>query len=119
MLNYTTNDGQVTWFPQSNFDESLSIDHRYFNAQGIEPRYAFGHGLSYTTFGYTRLLVQKLDQAVAGLPDPKIPHVQGGHPQLWDTEIIVTVDITNTGSVPGFEVAQLYLRIPVENTPVR
>lgn len=52
-----------------------------------KPLYAFGHGLSYTTFGYDNLTVSQ----------------QGG-------EVDVTVDVSNTGHFFGTEIAQLYLR---------
>ncbi|OKP70307.1 glycoside hydrolase [Paenibacillus sp. P3E] len=54
------------------------------------PLYAFGHGLSYTMFGYDDLRVD----VVRGLPDP---------------EIRVSVDVTNTGGRGGDEVVQLYV----------
>ncbi|GME37074.1 Glycoside hydrolase family 3 [Neofusicoccum parvum] len=38
--------------PQDTFSEGLYIDYRYLNKQNITPRYAFGHGLSYTTFSF-------------------------------------------------------------------
>lgn len=43
--------------PQQDFDWGLEIDYRHFDARGIEPRYAFGFGRSYTTFslGPTRI----------------------------------------------------------------
>jgi beta-glucosidase len=41
--------GQV----QDTFSEGLYIDYRYLNKHSITPRYAFGHGLSYTTFSRT------------------------------------------------------------------
>lgn len=43
--------GQV----QDTFSEGLYIDYRYLNKVGIKPRYAFGHGLSYTNFTYSAL----------------------------------------------------------------
>ena len=62
--------------------------YRYFTG---EPRYAFGYGLSYTTFTYDNL--QLSAQSVAAT----------------DT-ITVMVDVENTGSRDGDEVVQLYVR---------
>lgn len=36
--------------PQDTHTEGLYIDYRHFNKRSIKPRYAFGHGLSYTSF---------------------------------------------------------------------
>lgn len=55
------------------------------------PRYAFGHGLSYTTFGYSNLALNKSSMNGAD-------------------SIVVTFTLTNTGNRAGEEVAQLYLR---------
>jgi beta-glucosidase len=53
--------------------------------------YPFGHGLSYTTFGYANLAVSPME---------------GGTDALWE----VSCDVTNTGKVLGSEVVQLYVR---------
>ena len=55
------------------------------------PLYPFGHGLSYTTFGYRNLRVSALRVSPA------------------DT-VVVSVDVTNTGDRAGDEVVQLYIR---------
>ncbi|KAF1833818.1 beta-glucosidase-like protein [Decorospora gaudefroyi] len=39
--------------PQDTFTEGLYIDYKHFNKANITPRYAFGHGLSYTTFSFS------------------------------------------------------------------
>lgn len=67
-----------------------------------KPVFPFGFGLSYTTFQYDHLAVQ-------------IP-ASGSN-----SDIIVTVNVTNTGSSEGDEVAQLYLRQDVSSveTPAK
>ncbi|HEY4195306.1 MAG TPA: beta-glucosidase BglX, partial [Mucilaginibacter sp.] len=57
------------------------------------PRYAFGYGLSYTTFEYKNMEIGKFDASVKG-----------------STTIPVTLEVQNTGKYAGEEVAQLYLR---------
>jgi len=63
------------------------------------PKFAFGHGLSYTTFGYSNLKFSKKT--------------------MTNKEVItVSFDLKNTGKYAGEEVAQLYLRQMVAQ-PVR
>jgi len=68
----------------------------------VTPRYPFGYGLSYTTFGYSTL---KLSAARARVSDT----------------ITATVTVTNSGSREGTEVVQLYVRDEVASVsrPVR
>ncbi|PHH64927.1 hypothetical protein CDD81_3784 [Ophiocordyceps australis] len=92
--------------PQCDFSEGLYLDYRAFDARNVTPRYEFGFGLGYTTFGYSSLAVS----TTASLRPST-----SNSTNLW--EIVATVDarIANTGSVAGAEVAQLYLGIP--NSP--
>ena len=55
------------------------------------PVYAFGHGLSYTTFNYSDLNISN-------------------HKMKMNQEIIVTLKVTNSGKFAGEEIVQLYLR---------
>ena len=66
------------------------------------PLYAFGHGLGYTTFEY-------------GAPQLSAPRL------AWDGELRVTTTVTNTGTVAGEEVVQLYVHDHVASRvrPVR
>jgi beta-glucosidase len=69
---------------------------------GYRPLFPFGHGLSYTTFEYSNL---QLDRPALRIGEA----------------LTVSVDLTNTGSVAADEVAQLYVRDLVGNVtrPVR
>jgi len=67
--------------------------YRYLDAEGEDPRFPFGFGLSYTTFSFANLA---LDQAVV----PK------------DGRVHVSVEVTNTGAVAGDEVVQVYVSYP-------
>jgi len=64
--------------------------YRHLDKQGLEPRFHFGHGLSYTTYEYSNL---RLNQK-------QIP--QNG-------VIQARVDVTNSGKFAGEEVVQLYV----------
>ena len=76
--------------------ESLEVGYRGFDARALAPRFAFGHGLSYTQFDYSDLDIQA---GASGLT--------------------VTWAVTNTGARAGIETAQLYLGLPVAGTPPR
>jgi beta-glucosidase len=67
------------------FDEGPEVGYRWYAQKSIRPLYAFGHGLSYTTFSYSDL------------------KIGGG-----DT-ITATFTVTNTGQRDGADVPQLYL----------
>ncbi|KAF2839795.1 glycoside hydrolase family 3 protein [Patellaria atrata CBS 101060] len=59
--------------PQQNFTEGLYIDYRYFDKHNITPRYEFGHGLSYTQFHLSSLMVQQ-KKGNSMLPEPRPTH---------------------------------------------
>lgn len=69
------------------YKEGLLVGYRYFDTKKVEPQFAFGHGLSYTTFSYENLAVAKAEKGVA-----------------------VKLTLKNTGSVAGGEVVQLYVK---------
>lgn len=80
------------------YSEGLLVGYRGYDQKGIEPRYPFGHGLSYTNFTYGSLSVT---------PETS----DGKHP------IRVTFALTNIGSHTGTEVAQVYLQLPNAAAP--
>lgn len=55
--------------PQDDFSEGVFIDYRYFDRTNATPIYEFGFGLSYTTFDYANLQIQK----ATGVPDYNAP----------------------------------------------
>ncbi|KOP65582.1 glycosyl hydrolase family 3 [Bacillus sp. FJAT-18019] len=73
------------------YREGLFVGYRYYDKKQLELLFPFGHGLSYTTFEYSNLTVDKKE--------------------LKDSDNLrVSVDIQNTGSLPGKEIVQLYVR---------
>ena len=68
------------------YGEGILVGYRWYDAKKLEVAFPFGHGLSYTTFGY--------GDATASL--------------TASGDVVVTVPVTNTGSVAGREVVQVY-----------
>ncbi|KAI3572444.1 glycoside hydrolase superfamily [Fusarium oxysporum f. sp. albedinis] len=111
LLSPDTPEGSYLKFPQSNFTEGVYIDYRHFDKLNIEPRYEFGFGLSYTTYNYSNLRVEKVSGANTA-PYPTGPVTEGGQADIWDILVKVTADVTNAGQMDGAEAAQLYVSIP-------
>jgi len=74
------------------YSEGVNVGYRWFDKENIEPLFAFGHGLSYTTFDYSGLKVAK----------------------TADNGLDVTVQIKNAGSMASDEVPQVYIGAPSE-----
>lgn len=90
-LNYTSDDNRVI------YGEDVYVGYRFYEKTGSKPLFAFGHGLSYTTF------------SLEGL---KVVYSEEGD------EVVVSLDAKNTGSVAGAEVVQVYVS-PVAPSIVR
>jgi beta-glucosidase len=69
------------------YNEGILVGYRYFDTKRVSPLFAFGHGLSYTTFSIENLSVSKTDSGA-----------------------VVKCKVQNTGSVPGAEVVQVYVK---------
>jgi beta-glucosidase len=54
--------------PQDTFTEGLYIDYRHFHQANATPRYAFGHGLSYTKFSFSNATITSVTQLTASPP---------------------------------------------------
>lgn len=96
---------------QSDFEERLLIDYRWFDYFNESVQYEFGFGLSYTTFGLSDISVRQVGNHISATP-PNATIVPGGNPRLWDVLYSVTATVSNTGSVAGAAVPQLYLGLP-------
>lgn len=70
------------------YRESIFIGYRYYDTANVHVRFPFGYGLSYTTFAYSGLQVNKTG---------------------------VTFTLTNSGAVAGMEVAQMYVGCNSDN----
>ena len=74
------------------YTEKLSIGYRWYDANAVTPAFAFGHGLSYTTFAVTS----------KGITPPT-----GSN-----GKVVVTASVKNTGAKAGSEVVQVYVSLP-------
>lgn len=77
---------RLSMTPPVDFDEGIYVGYRFFDKEGIRPLFPFGWGLSYTSFRFSRLRL--------------------GHRGAGEN---VTFSVTNTGSVTGDEVPQVYI----------
>jgi beta-glucosidase len=78
--------------PHVQYGDALMVGYRYWTTNGKHPLYPFGFGLSYTTFSFSKLQVPA--SAASG------------------STVAVSFDVTNTGSLAGADVAQLYVSDP-------
>lgn len=68
------------------YKEDIFVGYRYFDTYNVAPQFAFGHGLSYTSFDYGKLTVKPGKQSAT-----------------------VSLTVRNSGKVAGAEVVQLYV----------
>ena len=84
-----------SYYPQNNekhvkYSEGIFVGYRHFDRSDVKPLFPFGYGLSYTTFGYSKLSVTPRN---GNLDEP----------------VTVSFDVKNIGRLPGAEIAQLYV----------
>lgn len=83
-LNFCLQDNKVQ------YTEGVFVGYRYYDSRKMEVLFPFGHGLSYTRFEYSNLIIDQV--------------------KVKDTDIFtVSVEVQNTGSMYGKEVVQLYI----------
>jgi beta-glucosidase len=71
------------------YEEGVFVGYRHYDRNGTAPLFAFGHGLSYTSFTYGGLTMERSD-----------------------TGVTVSCTVTNSGTVAGGEVVQVYVGDP-------
>ena len=76
-------------FDYSEYTDGIWVGYRYFQTAGVDVSYPFGHGLSYTSFEYSKPVVKATADGFTA-----------------------TVTVTNTGKSAGKEVVQLYVTAP-------
>lgn len=81
---YPGKDGHVE------YGEGLMVGYRHYDTRGVEPRFAFGHGLSYSRFEYGEIRVQQ-GEVAAGDP------------------VVFEIEVRNTGPRRSSDVAQVYV----------
>lgn len=75
---------------QINYDiEGAAVGYKWFDKKGLKPLFAFGHGLTYSSFGYSDLKTSTADGALS-----------------------VSFTVTNTGKVATSDVPQVYVSAP-------
>lgn len=72
------------------YSEGILVGYRWFDTKNIKPLFCFGHGLSYSSFSYSRM---KAGKKVYGI----------------DEVINLSLKIKNTGSMAGAETVQVYV----------
>lgn len=90
--------GNVRNLDYTNYEEDIYVGYRYYDSFGKAVSYPFGYGLSYTTFDFSWAEIEEIS----------------------DNVFEISVEVRNTGSVPGKEVVQVYATAPdalVANKP--
>ena len=82
---------------KTEYREGVFVGYRYYDKKNVDVLFPFGYGLSYTTFEYSNLTLDKSE--------------------MNDTDTLtVSVNVRNTGKVKGKEVVQLYVGMPESHT---
>ncbi len=70
------------------YSEGIFVGYRHFDKSAVKPLFAFGYGLSYTSFAYKNLTIS---------------------PPSADQQVSVAFDVTNSGTRAGADVAEVFI----------
>ncbi len=93
LTDYPSHDSFYASSAYTTYNEDIYVGYRYFETFGVEVDYPFGYGLSYTTFAFSDVAMTESE-----------------------TDITVSVKVTNTGDTAGKEVVQVYFGAPQKGT---
>lgn len=116
------------------YRESIFVGYRYYEAAKKQVLYPFGYGLSYTSFSYSNLKINKIDKAkesnnkevqneekvvikndiqikemAFNKKEEQLEHVTNKHNFQYGEEYSITFDITNTGTITAKEIALIFV----------
>lgn len=90
--------------PQDTYSDGIYVDYRHFQAQNVTPRYAFGHGLTYTTFNLSGV------SRTAGAARSLVPPVRPAPPAPAVAALNATIPAAAEAYIPrGFNKIWRYL----------
>ncbi|OAQ75609.1 glycosyl hydrolase [Purpureocillium lilacinum] len=99
-LNFRTEAGRTL------YGEDVYVGYRYYEFADRAVNFPFGHGLSYTTFSFSDLEVSS--SSSTAIRATRATTASGA--PVPERRIAATLTVSNTGALPGAEVAQLYVR---------
>ena len=91
--------GRMMGDPQQEYLDGIWVGYRGFDKYGVEPRYPFGHGLSYTTWKEEIVSGKDFRLQTSDVLSPK-------------SEVLISVRVTNTGKMAGRRAVLLWVRKP-------
>lgn len=97
----TSKNGQFGKEGRIELQEGIFVGYRYYEKEDVKPAFAFGYGLSYSSFEISDLTVKVVEKDAE--------KVGGIEQALSDKAVTVTVKVTNTGDMAGAEVVQCYV----------
>jgi beta-glucosidase len=92
------------WNMEIRYNEDIYVGYRHFDRWNIDPLFPFGYGLSYTSFSISNVRLNNNTLSIE-----------------QDGELLLSVDVTNTGNMAGKEVVQVYLNAvdPIRPRPLK